>query len=38
LFHFYITYTEQMETEFAENEEQDQIVPENPENPEEPTE
>ena len=38
LFHFYITYTEQMETEFAENEEQDQIVPENPENPENPEE
>jgi hypothetical protein len=27
-----------METEFAENEEQDQIVPENPENPENPEE
>lgn len=38
LFHFYITYTEQMETEFAESEEQDQIEPENPENPENPEE
>jgi hypothetical protein len=27
-----------METEFAENVEQDQIVPENPENPENPEE